>query len=85
MILHVTDVRHLGGYRLHLVFDNGDEGEADLRERLHGEIFEPLKDESLFSTAGVHPIFRTVTWANGADLAPEYLLDLVHSQRRRAA
>lgn len=85
MILHVTDVRHMGGYRLYLVFDNGEEGEVDLRERLHGEVFEPLREEGLFSTASVHPIYRTVTWANGADLAPEYLLDLVHSQSRRAA
>jgi hypothetical protein len=28
---------------------------------------------------------RTVAWDNGADLAPEFLLDLMHRQRTQAA
>jgi len=30
-------------------------------------------------------VMRTVAWANGADLAPEFLLDLLHSQQQQAA
>jgi len=85
MILHTTHVEYLGDYRLFLSFDNGESGEADLSGRLHGEVFEALRDKSLFATAHQHPLARTVAWNNGADLAPEYLLDLVRSQRRRAA
>jgi len=85
MILHTTRVEYLGDYRLFLSFDNGESGEVDLSARLHGGVFEPLRDKTLFATACQHPLARTVTWSNGADLAPEYLLDLVRSQRQRAA
>lgn len=85
MILHTTRVEYLGGYRLFIAFDNGEAGEADLSARLHGAMFEPLRDPALFATAHQHPLARTVAWANGADLAPEYLLELVRSQTRKAA
>jgi len=82
MILHTTSVEYLGDYRLFLSFNNGESGEADLSERLHGEVFEPLRDKSLFATAYQHPMARTVVWNNGADLAPEFLFDLVCKQRQ---
>jgi hypothetical protein len=85
MILHTTRVEYLGDYRLFLSFNNGESGEVDLSDRLYGEVFAPLRDKSLFASACQHPLARTVTWSNGADLAPEYLLDLVCSQRQRAA
>jgi hypothetical protein len=85
MILHTTSVKYLGDFRLFLSFNNGESGEADLSGRLHGEMFEPLTDKSLFATAHQHPTARTVAWNNGADLAPEYLLDLVRKQRQQAA
>jgi hypothetical protein len=85
MILHVSDVKYLGDFRLHLVFNNGESGEVDLSRCLEGEIFEPLKSPELFATVRLHPVFKTVTWSNGADLAPEYLLDLMRSQRKLAA
>jgi hypothetical protein len=37
----------------------------------------------LFATAHQQPVMRTVAWSNGADLAPEFLLDLLHEQRDR--
>ena len=74
--LHVTAVRYLGGYRLSVTFTDGFECEVDLRQRLDGEIFEPLRDESRFAEAFVDPETRTVSWPNGADLAPEFLRDV---------
>lgn len=85
MILHTTEVIPLPGYRLSLRFNNGESGTLDLSEELEGEVFEPLKDPALFATAHQHPVMRTVAWDNGADLAPEFLLDLLHRQRTRAA
>ena len=41
--LHVIAVRHLGGHRLAVAFTDGSECEVGL----DGEIFEPLRDESL--------------------------------------
>ncbi|MDD3328783.1 MAG: DUF2442 domain-containing protein [Zoogloea sp.] len=85
MILHTTEVTPLPGYRLFLRFNNGAAGEVDLSAELEGEVFEPLRDPAMFATASQHPIIRTAAWANGADLAPEYLLDLMRAQRGERA
>ncbi|MDD5036714.1 MAG: DUF2442 domain-containing protein [Methylococcaceae bacterium] len=44
-----------------------------------------MQDKTLFATAFVDPEMETVAWANGADLAPEFLLDLLHRQGQQAA
>ena len=73
--LHITDVQYLGEYRLALRFTNGAEREIDLSDELDGEMFEPLRDPSKFAEAYVDQETRTVTWPNGADLAPEFLFE----------
>lgn len=73
MFLHVVEARHLGGYRLWLRFNNGDAGTVDLEQELDGEVFEALKDPSVFARFSVDPEIETVMWENGADLAPEFL------------
>lgn len=85
MILHTTEVKPLAGYRLFLRFNNGVAGEVDLSGELEGDVFEPLRDPAMFATAGQHPVMRTVAWANGADLAPEFLLNLMRTQRGERA
>ncbi|MDP2142574.1 MAG: DUF2442 domain-containing protein [Gallionella sp.] len=85
MILHTTEVKALPDYRLFLRFNNGVAGEVDLRNELEGEVFEALKDPAQFATAHQHPIMKTVAWINGADLAPEFLLELLEAQQQRAA
>lgn len=81
MILHTTEVTPLPGFRLFLRFNNGAAGEVDLSAELEGEVFEALRDPAMFATAQQHPIMRTAAWANGADLAPEFLFDLMRAQR----
>ena len=83
MILHTTEVIPLPNYRLFLRFNNGDSGEVDLAEELDGDVFGALRDPALFATASQHPVMRTVAWANGADLAPEFLYDLMQAQSHR--
>ncbi len=80
MILHTIEVIPLPEYRLFLRFNNGEEGEVDLSNELDGEVFAALRDPAQFATATQHPVMRTVAWANGADLAPEFLLELLHEQ-----
>ena len=76
-MLKVVSVHHLHDYVLHLRFNNGAEGEVDLTAELEGEVFEPLKDQALFAQVYLHPELRTVSWPNGADLAPEFLFSLL--------
>lgn len=85
MFLHTTHVSALSGHRLQLRFNNGAEGQVDLSNELWGSVFEPLKDERMFETARQCDVMGTVVWANGADFAPEFLLDLLHAQNLQAA
>ncbi len=76
-MLKVTDASYVEGYKVFLAFSDGKTGVADLKDVLWGEMFEPLKDLSKFKNFSVSPIFDTICWENGADIAPEYLHDKV--------
>lgn len=77
MILHVTDVQYLKNYQLKLTFNDGVAGIVDLSNELWGEMFEPLKDPVLFSEVRLDKELDTIVWTNGADLAPEFLRNLI--------
>lgn len=76
MFCEVKDVKYLKDYSLHLRFNDGVEGDVDLMPHLKGEVFEPLKDQALFSKVSLDS-YSTIQWPNGADLAPEFLYKLV--------
>jgi hypothetical protein len=80
--IHVVRARYLDAHRVWLRFEDGLEGEIDLGRQLEGEIFEPLNDPGYFSRFKVD---GTLTWANGADFAPEFLHDLLTKKRRSGA
>jgi len=73
MIPKVIEVQPLDGYRLWVRFHDGTVGTVALANELWGPMFEPLKDPDLFSQVSINPELDTVTWPNGADLAPEFL------------
>lgn len=79
MILHVTDVQYLQNYQLKLSFNDGAAGVVDLSNELWGEMFEPLQDTALFSRVRLDKELDTIVWDNGADLAPEFLRNLIQS------
>jgi hypothetical protein len=74
-MLQVTEAQCLGKHRLWLAFNDGQSGEVDLTDILFGPVFEPLLDEKLFASLRVDSLLQTVVWENGADLAPEFLLE----------
>ena len=74
----ILEVKYLGGYRLRITFADGLVGEVDLISKLSGPVgpvFEPLRDESFFAQVRVDTELGTITWPNGADLAPDALHD----------
>jgi len=73
MDYHVVEARHVSGFVVWLRFQDGTEGQLDLASELIGPIFETLHDPETFSRFRVHPDFHTLTWPNGADIAPEVL------------
>lgn len=76
MIPRVKTAEYVKDFMIRIRFADGVEGEVDLKGDLEGgEVFEPLKEISYFKKFYVHPELHTLTWPNGADLAPEYLYE----------
>lgn len=66
-------------HRLAVRFDDGTEGEIDLKDRLFGPEFEPLRDPELFFQIFIDD-FGAIAWPNGADLAPDALDEQLRHQ-----
>lgn len=76
-MLNVIEAKYVSGHTVWLRFNDGVAGEVDLTGELTGEVFEPLKDEAVFREVTLNEDFGTITWPNGADLAPEFLHERV--------
>lgn len=73
-MIWVTDAKPLADYRLWVRFSDGIEGEIDLNEFVNSDprpIVAALRDRETFAAILVE--MDTVVWANGFDLAPEFL------------
>jgi len=73
MIIHLTSAKYVGDDRFELGFNDGRQGIADLSGMLAGPVFEPLRDPEFLSRGALDPETRTLSWPNGADVAPEFL------------
>ena len=67
----VVRAEYRGDFQILLVFSDGVEGTIDFSEWLTGPVFQPLKDREYFARFFLEG--GTVTWPNGADIAPETL------------
>ena len=74
MFIEVTKAEYLDGYRVKLLFNNGEMIIADLSQWLNGAVFAPLKDLEFFKRFTIK--FNTIEWENGADFAPESLYEI---------
>jgi hypothetical protein len=57
------------------MFADGSEQEIDFKPVLHGELYGPLADASLFAEARIDEEAHTLVWPNGADFDPAMLHD----------
>ena len=80
----VISVEVSGEYRLCLTFDDGTVGEVDFTGREWRGVFEPLRDPDYFARVAVDAEAGTVTWPNGADMAPEPLYSEARQNSSRA-
>ncbi len=74
MFIEVVNAEYIDGYKLLLLFNNGEKRIVDLSNSLKGSVYNPLKDISYFKNFSIK--FNTVEWENGADFAPEYLYEI---------
>lgn len=84
-MIRVVEARYVAGYVIWLRFNDGLSGELDLASELEGEVFEPLRDQSVFKSFVLHPELHTIVWANGADFAPEFLHEQVQARVQQRA
>ena len=68
---NVIEAEYRGEYRLRLRFNDGSEKTVDFRPWLQGPVFEPHRDTAYFRRFFIEG--GTVSWPNGADIAPETL------------
>ncbi len=79
-MIWVTDAKALPGFCLWIRFSDNTEGVVDLRNFVASDprsIVANLRDPAAFAAIRVE--MDTVVWANGFDLAPEFLHAKVHT------
>lgn len=76
----ITEAVYKDEFRVFLKFNDGKSGIVDLIDKLEGHIFEPLKDKTFFKNFKLNT--WTLEWPNGADLAPEFLYDLISENEK---
>ena len=69
-MLRVVDVDYIKDYELLVTFSDGSKKKVDLKPYLTGEVL----DKDKFIQYGL--THTTIEWANGADLAPEFLHEI---------
>jgi hypothetical protein len=75
----VTDVEHLGGRILRVVFADGLVRELDFAGALPG-VLSIIDDDEVFATVEVDAVARTISWPAGVDFDP----DVLHGDQRPA-
>ena len=80
-MINIIGAKYISGYELELTFNSGLVTSVDLSEELSGEVFEPLRNIENFKKFFINSDTGTIEWANGADFAPEFLLDLAKQQQ----
>ena len=82
MFHSVIDAKYIKDYKVWIAFDNGKQGEIDLGEKItkFDGVFIPLKKVEYFKNFKIQN--DTLSWQNGADLAPESLYRLLKQQNK---
>ena len=69
----IVDVEVVGEHRLRLAFEDGVSGELDASNWDWSGVFKPLRDPAYFARVELDEELGTISWPNGADVAPETL------------
>jgi hypothetical protein len=74
MSYDVISAVYVQDYKIHVAFENGKSGIADLSSFIaRGGIFTRLRDLDYFKTFKINADLGVLTWENQIDIAPETL------------
>ena len=75
MFPRIVEVEYIEAYRLKLIFDTGEKGELDFKDRVvgRGGVFSALENLEFFSQVKVDPEIGTIVWPNDVDFCPDVL------------
>ena len=76
----VINAEYCDGFRIRLTFNDGTAEIVDFSEWLEGPVFEPVQDVEYFRRFFLEG--GTISWPNGADIAPETLYEAAARERR---
>ena len=69
----VVQATYVSDYLIDVTFDNGTEKRVDVSQWFKGPVFKPLRNKAYFRKFFIDS--TTITWPNGADIAPETLYE----------
>jgi hypothetical protein len=70
----ITRIEVRRPFVLYVEFDDGVKGEYDMKERLIGPVFAPLRDPAIFAQVKLAE-WGAPVWPNGVDIAPDALYE----------
>lgn len=80
-IAEIVDVEYLGGHKLHLLFDNGKEGDIDLTSAIEQvPPYHELRDPNRFIQFGL--VGGTLVWSEDLDMSPDWLYEEMLQQNQ---
>lgn len=75
----ISEVTAIEGYRLRILFDNGEQGLYDCSGLLNFGVFQEFRDKRYFERAKA--VDGTVVWPHGQDICPDTLyLDSIRGE-----
>ena len=74
-IYRVVSFEIVAAYTLRVHFNDKTSQVINFEPILTGQLYEPLKDLSLFNQVTIDPEVHTLVWPNGADFDPATLHD----------
>ncbi len=72
-IYYVESFAIIDPYTLKITFDDASTQTIDFEPLLHGELFGPLRNLTLFNQVRLDPEIRNLVWPNDAAFDPETL------------
>lgn len=70
----IKDARHVGGYKLEILYEDGEKATIDFTSYLDHEAFTRLKELERFTDFRVDRQYGTIVWEKVADFYPDAVM-----------